>query len=123
MANASTLTLLRNTKEKAASWLTALPVAGLPLTACSVADCFWNSTETVSAGSTTYQNRLETMMPRNRYMRKEMALLCSFSSFDSWEASMSLLSSSLITLYMTGMAAITIRSEEHTSELQSQSNL
>src|SRR3989338_852712 len=107
---ARTLMLLRKMSEKMASWLMALELTLGVLMAWMVLVWRSKAIDAMSLGSTTYQSMLETVMPRKRYMRNDIALLCSCRRRGSESIAMSLLSSSLITLYMMGIAAITMKS-------------
>src|SRR3989338_6016981 len=110
MENASTLTLLRKMMENIASWFIAFDEYVFALMVWIVSVCFWKRTSTVALGRATYHSVLDITTPMKRYIKKEIALLCSCKRVRSWSMIMSLLSSSFMVLYMMGRAAITMKS-------------
>src|SRR3989344_397634 len=95
MQNRRALTLLNSIFEKSENWgVTAIPTPLLMLFMVFI--CNEKRFSTVEAGRKIYQRVKDTVIPKKRNMRKDMALECSLRSFPSGTSSRSLASSYLI---------------------------
>src|SRR3989344_4589370 len=97
MENARTFMLFKNIFQNIPRLCMTLPETWL-LMACIVPVCLSNRMFIVSVGRNAYHIAHATVIPTNKYMKKDIALLCSFISAVSLSIIMSLLSSSFIVL-------------------------